>query len=1227
MKPRFALDLRNDEIALLHRSRAGWLPVGSVRFDAPDLEAQLEQLRDTAAQLEPAGLTVKLVLPDAQVLYTETAARGGDADEDSVRQALQGATPYRVEDLAYDWQADALNPQTLRIAVVARVTLDEAESFAAAHGFVPLSFVAAPEGGTYPGEPFFGPAKTAEAQLAEGDMIERDAEVLSVTGASAGADTEAGVSTSDLDPETTAASEVPETAHDGAETAAVPAEPELAEEAAPSPVTESVAASQSAPIDEESQDPGPLVEPERELAESEVAEPELAEPATPFETADHARDLWAELDNPQSAEDDAAIADAPGNEASDTTAPDGTGDTPDTQSVDADSEVLSETSAETLAPPTDFAPVPTPDADSDTPLESLTSDTPDDQADTPAETATPDAAKVVPVVPIEPAPAITETPPVIPQSDSGQTIPPAPAVTFHSLRASRTEGGRMALPGTNADPDADSGTPQDAAPHASGDTAPRHNPSRPSVGTPHASDTARSSKLAAPIGGADGNKASPEAMARADRAALAAAAGFAAGAGRKAQTGRMASLRRRFGKADAPAPRAVQPPLDDSAGPVIGTPARAKRPAAAGPIPETNPAAFSPGLTAGTGGASVKSAGAAPAKSGAATAVSTTPASGGEATPEATQAQGATSKTGASEAGKSVFGARSAPRRSGRGLLAALAACLVAALLLVALWAGVLGEDERIAAVPPQAEAPAILDDGADEDSLDVASSDPLPDGINDAPLATTAPDIAGSDADLADPSGTDLAGADQPISPLPTLPDGTAVTDGGTSRVSDSLTADDLGVATDSQPERQAPGSRSDADLADINDPDLVGAPTEAELAARDVPDLPEAQRAYAATGIWQRPPERAAEPDDAPVDNAYLAAIDPSVGAHDAVALPPVQADVPMALPSDPAAPDQSFALDDAGRVAPSAQGTLSPEGVLIYSGSPAVTPPTRPGAEAIVPLDGVAATDGNATSPDADGPDADGLVAGDPSLPARRPIARPGDLGETAERTQLNGYTRDQLAGLQPRARPRSLQEAVAAATDDATDADASADPSDAVATAPDADMSDSALAVASSRQPRDRPSNIAQIVARTVAARPSQQAVAAAVASARQQAAVAPTATPAPAAAPARRAEPEEEDEPEPVAARNQTVQPNIPTRASVAASATVKNGIRMGEVTLIGVFGTASNRRALVRLPSGRYVKVGVGDRVDGGQVAAIGKSELRYVKNGRNLMLAMPSEG
>jgi len=64
---------------------------------------------------------------------------------------------------------------------------------------------------------------------------------------------------------------------------------------------------------------------------------------------------------------------------------------------------------------------------------------------------------------------------------------------------------------------------------------------------------------------------------------------------------------------------------------------------------------------------------------------------------------------------------------------------------------------------------------------------------------------------------------------------------------------------------------------------------------------------------------------------------------------------------------------------------------------------------------------------------------------------------------------------------------------------------------------------------------------------------------------------------------------------------------------------------LNKVNLIGVYGSSDNRRALVRLTNGRYVKVQVGDSVDRGTVIAIGEDALQYVRGGRTITLALPS--
>jgi hypothetical protein len=79
-----------------------------------------------------------------------------------------------------------------------------------------------------------------------------------------------------------------------------------------------------------------------------------------------------------------------------------------------------------------------------------------------------------------------------------------------------------------------------------------------------------------------------------------------------------------------------------------------------------------------------------------------------------------------------------------------------------------------------------------------------------------------------------------------------------------------------------------------------------------------------------------------------------------------------------------------------------------------------------------------------------------------------------------------------------------------------------------------------------------------------------------------------------------------------------------TPSTTADRATARVGINLSEINLLGTFGAASNRRALVRLPSGRVVNLSVGDRVDGGRVQEIGDGRLGYVKSGQTVTLRMP---
>ena len=173
MKPNFALDFRHDAISLLHRTSRGWQMVGQVALDAPDLAEALSYLRSTALGLSPKGLTTKLIIPNSQILYTQVRAPAPDMTRrrKQVARALEGMTPYPVAELAYDFWG---NGPDLQVAVIARETLAEAEAFATAHRFNPVSFVAVPDTAAFQGEPWFGATQLSVSLLAEGEKVDRD---------------------------------------------------------------------------------------------------------------------------------------------------------------------------------------------------------------------------------------------------------------------------------------------------------------------------------------------------------------------------------------------------------------------------------------------------------------------------------------------------------------------------------------------------------------------------------------------------------------------------------------------------------------------------------------------------------------------------------------------------------------------------------------------------------------------------------------------------------------------------------------------------------------------------------------------------------------------------------------------------------------------------------------------------------------------------------------------
>jgi len=156
------------------------------------------------------------------------------------------------------------------------------------------------------------------------------------------------------------------------------------------------------------------------------------------------------------------------------------------------------------------------------------------------------------------------------------------------------------------------------------------------------------------------------------------------------------------------------------------------------------------------------------------------------------------------------------------------------------------------------------------------------------------------------------------------------------------------------------------------------------------------------------------------------------------------------------------------------------------------------------------------------------------------------------------------------------------------------------------APDPLAGSTARAVPSARRPGDRPRNFDRVVAD-------------------QLARVARAAQPrAPSGGGNGAVSPEDVEEGDPEVASGAAAAPSGPVSASVAQAATFADAMALRDVNLIGVYGQPGQRRALVRMGNGRYLRVAVGDSLDGGQVTAIGDNALNYTKRGRLEVLVIP---
>lgn len=184
------------------------------------------------------------------------------------------------------------------------------------------------------------------------------------------------------------------------------------------------------------------------------------------------------------------------------------------------------------------------------------------------------------------------------------------------------------------------------------------------------------------------------------------------------------------------------------------------------------------------------------------------------------------------------------------------------------------------------------------------------------------------------------------------------------------------------------------------------------AEAAARTAAEeeqaraLAAAQARYAITRIWAMAPTPPRTGTATTLDDFYLTSIDPISSAQDAVALPSVgsfDTDTALTPRVSPPPPGTAFVFDDLGRVIPTAEGAVSPDGVTVYLGRPDVVPPPTPTRFEAPP-------------------------AIDPALAILRdirPRTRPQDLAERIERAVFGGVTLLELGQIRPKLRPKGAQ----------------------------------------------------------------------------------------------------------------------------------------------------------------------------------------------------------
>lgn len=470
-------------------------------------------------------------------------------------------------------------------------------------------------------------------------------------------------------------------------------------------------------------------------------------------------------------------------------------------------------------------------------------------------------------------------------------------------------------------------------------------------------------------------------------------------------------------------------------------------------------------------------------------------------------------------------------------------------------------QDLIVAETPPPATVPAV------PETVAAVAPGPAVPQINIAGF-TVQPDTA--------VSTPNLPIAAEPAAPLLTVPAQIAV----------AALPDDLPAPAQPAPEPPA----ADVAAAEVGAPVLRGT----------VLSPADAQSVYAATGVWQRAPRFFDIPTETSTDGLIVPFSETVPGRIEQPQVPPatnLETDLSFLAPADPPAAEIQFPVDENGFILATPEGTVTPEGAIVFAGAPDVTVRLRPelsqadidrmsllspAPEGVVVIAGRPARVPPLRPADAALPEPDVAVAED--TPAAQDPT-PGAVSLAALEDPASGVLSTDAPDLRPTARPGALASTADPGTPDITSIIAGIAAEDEAAL-----VNATQSAVAASLRPTLRPQNFDRVVAAAQARTAAQPA----------------------AAAPVRTAAP--------VAPQNYA-----PVPGGVARAATQEDVLPLRQINLIGVYGRPNARRALVRLSNGRYVRVEIGSTLDGGQVTAISENALNYVKRGRTLALQLPN--